>query len=183
MTRNSKDAAIEKISNINIGRDRDKFLRELIGELSSTLEEVIGLEEASGFIAVVGARLGAIMDAEYREALGVESLDVEHVAAAMVDLKRRIEGGFKIESIEDDKITLVNDRCPFGKYVEGRSSLCMMTSNVFGKIAADNLGYARLEIPEAIAKGDDGCRVVIHLKPQEDSYTGSGREYYAVVGD
>lgn len=182
MSSNAKNAALEALSDADIGRDRDQFLRELIGELSSTLEDVIGLEEASGFIAVVGARLGAVMDAEYREALGQEQLDIDHVAAAMVDLKRRIKGGFSIESLDEDKIVLVNDRCPFGKYVEGRSSLCMMTSNVFGKIAADNLGYARLEIDEAIAKGDSGCRVIVHLRPTGDSYKDEGREYFAVSG-
>ena len=43
----------------------------------------------------------------------------------------------------------------------------MMTSNVFGVIAAENLGYARVVLEETIATGSPGCRVVVHLKPDE----------------
>lgn len=37
----------------------------------------------------------------------------------------------------------------------------MMTSNVFGMIAASNLGYAKVELQETIAKGASGCRVIV----------------------
>src|SRR5690606_21333680 len=60
-----------------------------------------------------------------------------------------------------------NNACPFGSFVEGRPSLCMMTSNVFGSITAENLGYARVEIQEAVALCHPGCRVVVHLKPTD----------------
>ncbi|MBO6518850.1 MAG: transcriptional regulator [Rhodospirillales bacterium] len=165
---------------LDIDRDRDRFLRELIGELSETLENVVGLSEAAGFIAVVGARIGAMMDRDYRDALGVERMEVEQVAAALVDLKQRLDSGFSIESIDDSKIVLRNTRCPFGELVKGRTSLCMMTSNVFGKIAAENLGYARLEIPESIAQGDQTCRVIVHLVPKDKRDPEPAREYFAV---
>jgi signal transduction histidine kinase len=64
----------------------------------------------------------------------------------LTDLKRRIDGGFSIESINETRIVLVNTRCPFGTYVEDRESLCMMTSNVSGRIAAHNLGYTPIEL-------------------------------------
>jgi hypothetical protein len=65
------------------------------------------------------------------------------VADALVDLKRRIGGDFFVIEQGDDKIVLGNRRCPFGEMVEGRASICMMTSNVFGSIIADNLGFAK----------------------------------------
>ena len=34
--------------------NRDGFLRNLLRELTDTLQDVVGLEEASGFISVVG---------------------------------------------------------------------------------------------------------------------------------
>lgn len=172
--------ALDAVGALEMDRDRDLFLRELIGELAETLEQVVGLGEAAGFISLVGARIGAVMNDEYRLALGVDALDLDHLSAALVDLKRRIQGGFSIESIDDDTIVLRNTTCPFGDKVHGRSSLCMMTSTVFGKIAAENLGYARLEIPESIAKGDAGCRVVIYLKPPGTDGAAAGREYFAV---
>lgn len=156
-----------------ITRDRDMFTRELLRELSGVLEDTVGLDEAEGFIALVGGRLGERMDAEYRAAAGMTRLDPDHVAAALVDLKARIRGGFSVEALEPDRIVLTNTHCPFGDYVEGRNSLCMMTSAVFGRIAANNLEYARVELQETQARGDPGCRVIIHLTEGE-----VGREYF-----
>ncbi|WP_300529257.1 methanogen output domain 1-containing protein [Maricaulis sp.] len=165
-------------ADLPITRDRDQFLRELVRELAGTLEDVVGLEDAEGFVSVVGNRIGDIMNREYRELSHAAKLDLEQVGAALVDLKRRIDGGFTVESLSDDAIVLTNTRCPFGQYVQDRPSLCMMTSNVFGRIAADNNGYARVAIPEAIARGDRQCRVVISLKPGAVAPDGA-REYFA----
>lgn len=156
-----------------ITRDRDQFLRELLRELAGILEDTVGLEEAAGFIALVGGRIGEMMDQEYRRAAGSTSLDATQVAAALVDLKARIEGGFSVESMTPERIVLVNTRCPFDRYVEGRESLCMMTSNVFGRLAANNLGYARVELARTQARGDPGCRVIVHLEEGDE-----GLEYF-----
>jgi hypothetical protein len=56
--------------------------------------------------------------------------------------------------------------------------MCMMTSNVFGGIAADNLGYAKVVLEETIASGHPGCRVVVYLKPTPDAQAAAGREYF-----
>lgn len=160
-------------SNASIDRNRDIFMRELLRELAGVLEETVGIEEAEGFISIVGNRIGEVMNKEYQALADMQKLDVERVASALIDLKSRIQGGFTVESIDSDKIVLVNTKCPFGHYVEGRSSLCMMTSNVFGRITAGNLGYARVELQKTIAKGDEGCRIVINLQEGE-----AGREYY-----
>lgn len=160
-----------------VALDRDLFLRTLLRELAGTLQDVVGLEEASGYISVVGGAIGDQIDAEYRRALAVDRLDREQVGAVLVDLKRRIEGRFSVIEEREDRIVFANTACPFGRFVEGRPSLCMMTSNVFGAIAAENLGYARVEIAEAIADGAPGCLVVVHLKPTDRPEAGS-REYF-----
>ena len=76
------------------------------------------------------------------------------------------------------EIVLGNRACPFAEKVVGRPALCMMTSNVFGGIAAENLGYAKVVIEKAIARGDEGCRVVVHLKPTPQAEAATGREYF-----
>ena len=157
--------------------ERDVFLRTLIRELSGTLEDVVGLSEASGFISVVGQRMGDQINADYRSALSVERLSREQVAAVLVDLKRRIQGDFYIIEETDEKIVLGNRACPFGDKVLGRPSMCMMTSNVFGAIAAENLGYAKVSLEETIAQGHGGCRVVVYLKATPESKAAQGREY------
>lgn len=172
-------AADEKrtVERAPVDLDRDVFLRALLRELAGTLESVVGLEEASGYISVVGGAIGQSIDASYRKALAVERLTKAQVGAVLVDLKRRINGDFYIIEEREDRIVLGNNACPFGRFVEGRPSLCMMTSNVFGSIAAENLGYARVAIEEAIAMGHAGCRVVVHLKPSEEVEPNS-REYF-----
>lgn len=160
-----------------VGLDRERFLRKLVRELSGTIERVVGVEDASGYVAAVGGIMGEWLDEAYHAELGKEDFDPETVARIFVDLKRRIEGGFYIVAIEPDRIVLRNTRCPFGEDVLGRPSLCMMTSNVFGRIAADNLGYARVRLSEVIANGDPECHVVVYLTPQ-DGLEADEREYY-----
>ncbi len=170
-----------EFQDLPIGRDRDQFLRELLRELSGTLENVIGLDEAEGFISIVGSRMGDMMNAEYTTHMGGERLTLIQVAAALVDLKRRIGGNFTVDSLTDDAIVLVNSKCPFGEYVKDRPSLCMMTSNVFGRIAAENNGYAKVQIDEAIARGHHQCRIVISLRPDAEKKSSSEREYFQRV--
>lgn len=174
----SRTNSLPVISNLDLPLDRDRFLRTLLRELSGTLQNVIGLDEASGFISVVGQRIGDQINESYRNALGVTELTREQVAEVLVDLKRRIKGDFFIIEQNEDRIILGNRCCPFGDKVIDRPALCMMTSNVFGVITAENLGYAKVEIEEAIARGDSGCRVIVHLKPTEKVRSMAGREYF-----
>ncbi len=158
--------------------NRDVFLRNLIRELSGTLEDVVGIKEAAGFISIVGQNVGDQMNSEYKAAFHVSKLSQEQVGEVLVDLKRRILGDFYIIEETPEKIVLGNRACPFGEKVIGRTSMCMMTSNVFGAIAAQNLDYAKVELQETIAQGDPGCRVVVYLKPTEESQAAAGREYF-----
>jgi hypothetical protein len=169
---------IQDTASIDVPLNRDLFLRTLIRELSGTLEDVVGLSEASGFISVVGQNVGDWMNESYRSALQVERLSKEQVTQVLVDLKRRIDGDFYVIEENDEKVVLGNRACPFGDKVLNRTSMCMMTSNVFGAIAAENLGYAKVELQETIARGDAGCRVVVYLKPTPQAEAAGGREYF-----
>jgi hypothetical protein len=161
--------------------DRDRFMRALIRQLAGSLEDVIGLEEAKGYFSLVGSIIGSEIGRSYLRALQCERLDPAQVAAVLVDLQRRIEGDFYIISQDDEKIVLGNRACPFGDQVLGRPSMCMMTSNVFGAIAASNLGYAKVELQETIARGHPGCRVVVYLLPDGKAADADGREYFPAL--
>jgi Methanogen output domain 1 len=134
------------IDTLNLPLERDIFLRVLIRELSGTLQDIVGLEEASGFISIVGGRMGREINQNYKSALAVSNLSRLQVADVLVDLKRRIQGDFYVIEQNDEKIVFGNRICPFGEKVLDRPAMCMMTSNVFGTIAADNLGYAKVEL-------------------------------------
>lgn len=168
----------EQMQSLPIPLERDVFLRSLIRELSGTLQDVVGLDEASGFVSVVGQRIGEQINDSYKTALQVSNLSREQVAAVLVDLKQRIQGDFFVIEEDDEKIVLGNRACPFAEKVIGRPAMCMMTSNVFGVIAAENLGYAKVVLEQAIARGDPGCRVVVHLKPTAEAQATVGREYF-----
>lgn len=164
-------------SDLPVELHRDLFLRKLLRELSGTLQDVVGVEEASGYITVVGRGMGEQIDEEYKKALAVDRLSKDQVRDVLVDLKRRIQGDFYVIDEAEDRIVLGNRACPFGEMVKGRPSLCMMTSNVFGYIAAQNLGYAAVELGETIAEGAPGCHVTVYLRPREE-LSPSTREYF-----
>jgi len=166
------------IQNLPIALERDVFLRTLLRELSGTLQDIVGTEEASGFISIVGQRIGDQINNEYKNALEIDGLDREQVAEVLVDLKRRIQGDFFVIEQDDEKIVLGNNTCPFGDKALGRPSLCMMTSNVFGVITAENLGYSKVIIDKAIARGDNECRIVVYLQPSRQAQSADGREYF-----
>lgn len=139
--------------------------------------------EASGFVSVVGRKVGEQINAQYRQALSLERLSREQVARVLVDLKRRIQGRFYIIEENDEKIVLGNAACPFGDKVKERPAMCMMTSNVFGLITADNLGYSKVVLEKTIADGSPECRVVVYLKPSEEAEGVDGRQYFRTRDD
>ncbi len=162
----------------DIPLERDVFTRTLIRELSGVLQDVVGMEEAAGFVSIVGQNMGREIETMYKRSLQVSQLSREQVAQVLVDLKRRIRGEFFVIEETDEKIVFGNRACPFGDKVIGRPAMCMMTSNVFGAIAANNLGYAKVDLQQTIARGDAGCRVVVHLKPTPEAAQSTGREYF-----
>ncbi|MGM0450163.1 MAG: methanogen output domain 1-containing protein [Pseudomonadota bacterium] len=168
------------LSQLDIPMERESFQGNLIRELAGTLEATVGLEEASGFITIVGQNMGSRLDADYRKALAVSRLKRSQVADVLVDLKARIHGDFYAISQDDERIVLGNRACPFGENSHGHPSICMMTSNVFGVIASQNLGYAKVSLEQTIARGDAGCRVVIYLRQTEESQAATGHEYFGV---
>jgi len=113
---------LQQVHDLKVPLDRDVFLRNLIRALAGTLEEVVGLSEASGFISVVGQTIGDEINRDYRLALGTSSLTRPQVAKVLIDLKRRINGDFYIIEEDDRKIVLGNRRCPFEEKVLGQRS-------------------------------------------------------------
>ncbi len=166
------------VAKLNVQLERDGFCRNLIRELSGLLQDVVGLEEAEGFISIVGQNMGHQINNSYKQALQVSNLDIQQVSQVLLDLKQRIQGDFYVIEADENKIVFGNRACPFGEKVIDRPSLCMMTSNVFGTIVAENTGYAKIDLQETLAAGDSGCKVIVYLKENETSQAGSGREYF-----
>ncbi|MEX1041674.1 MAG: transcriptional regulator, partial [Pirellulaceae bacterium] len=107
----SADQELSVIQDLSLPLERDLFLRSLIRELAGTLQDVVGLEEAAGFVSVVGQRIGEQIDDQYKQGLVTDRLTRSQVAAVLVDLKRRIQGDFYVIEEDEDKIVLGNRAC------------------------------------------------------------------------
>ena len=164
------------VKNIDIPLNNGDFVKKLLNQLSGSLQDIIGLEEAEGFISLVGGKMGEEIDAQYRNALKVKQLSRDQITEVLIDLKSRIGGEFYVLEESIDKIVFGNTECPFGTSVFDRPALCMMTSNVFGVIASENAGYAKVTINESIANNHDHCKVTVYLNPDDSA---DGREYYS----
>lgn len=154
------------------GEGRADFLNSMVGALCETIENVVGLEDAETFISIVGRRIGR--DARGGLA-GPGPMPAGEVAKYLRDFKADIGGAFDIASVDGARITFTNTHCPFAEEARGRPSLCMMTTNVFGRVAADATGYARVNVIESIAKGDCRCLVTVEL---EKNGEGDGHEFF-----
>jgi predicted ArsR family transcriptional regulator len=167
-----------EVENLDIPLEHNLFMRTLISKLSEVLDDIVGLEETSGFISVVGQQIGTQINNDYKQALKVSNLSREQIGMVLVNLKRRIQGDFYIIEEKDSKIVIGSRACPFADKVKDRQSLCMMTSNIFGVIATENNGYGKVVLEKTIARGYPECRVVVYLKPGEELNEIEGKEYF-----
>lgn len=152
----------------------ERFFADTVCSLAGTIESVVGLTDASAFVAQVGSDIGQKISGEYRAAHGgTLPRDPRAIADILADLKHRIGGEFRVVSADKDKLVLTASRCPFAERVEGKPSLCMMTTNVFGRVVANANGYARVDIDEAIALGHGRCHVTVHLRRPDDREQGN----------
>ncbi|MGF1573807.1 MAG: methanogen output domain 1-containing protein [Sumerlaeia bacterium] len=169
-----------KPDTIEFDIDRDKFLRQLIRELALCLEEIVGIDEASGLISIVAHRMGLDYSKKYKTEFSELTMTPKLVGDILVDFKRRIGGDFFLISADNNTIILGNRRCPFEDKVLNRPALCMMTTNVFGVITSQLLGYAKVHLQNTIASGDHECRVLIYLN--DKTAADEGKEFFRVVG-
>lgn len=154
------------------GEGREEFLNTMIGTLCETIEDVVGVEDAEAFIGIVGRRLGGCARCEFGEA---EAASPEVVAQHLADAKNRIGAEFVVKDVDGSKITFANTRCPFRAESTGRASLCKITTNFFGRIAAEATGYARVDVKEALSRGDGRCLITVDLERETN---GDGQEFY-----
>lgn len=170
------------VASLDLPLDRGRFMASLGVMMTSHLERVVGRVETDGYVSGVGAEMGEQVSRLYVDALAEETLPKPLVADVLVDLKRRIGGEFTVAEETADGFVLENARCPFGQEVQGRPSLCMVTSNVFGVIASDAAGYARVTLEKTIAEGHGRCRVCVSFNPDErecaDAERDRSRDYY-----
>lgn len=153
-----------------------RFQRSLIARLSDLLSERVGRRRAEAELSHIAELLALELHALRGREDPIPEGDVERLADTLVALKRRIGARFRIVSVTPWQIVLKNSVCPFAEKASGRPALCTITASVFGRLAAETMGFARVHIPKSITQGDSGCLVVIDLVPNQASvYANRGR--------
>jgi hypothetical protein len=160
-----------------VSLDRDSFLTSLMGELASTLQDVVGPDEASGCMSAAGERVGELINEGYKSALAVQELPRSRISEVLVDVSRRIASGFEIVEEEDDGIVMINRTCSCGDRPRAGGGMCVMTANVFGVIVAENLGYARVVLEREPIGGVSTCLLRIYFQ-SPGAEGNQGREYF-----
>ncbi len=141
------------------------FLQTFILELMHASEQQ-GQQHCEQLIEHIAKTAGCFFEETYRNNTHkAETLDIESYTELIIGLKNNIGGKFSLASSNQDCITVVNSRCPFGDQVTNFPELCRMTSSVFGGIAARNFGYAKVEIKQSIARHDGKCEVCVYTNP------------------
>ena len=77
----SQTVPLDIVAQTEVGLDRDIFFRRMLRELSGTIEAIVGVEEASGYVSAVGAAIGDWINEAYHAQMGPEDFDLSTVAA------------------------------------------------------------------------------------------------------
>ncbi|WP_349407396.1 methanogen output domain 1-containing protein [Pseudalkalibacillus sp. SCS-8] len=140
------------------------FLSKLITQYAHLHGRTVG-KHAEEYIKQIGIKTGEWIESFYSGQDEVWSVD--RYAEVIVDLKNSIGGHFQIDEVHDDHVIVKAKDCPFGEVVKDAPHLCMMTSSVFGGIAARRFGFGKVNLRKRIATGDSGCEVAIYFKPTD----------------
>lgn len=164
MTPSATNATSPNIGALDLDFDHHRLFDVLVADMAGLIEATAGVEDACAYVSNIAARLGADLENRYKTALGVQKFDRDQFLAVLIDLNHRAGGAFFVIEEDEDRIVLGNCKCPLGNAVINHPSLCMLTSNIFGMMAANAVGYAAVDLEQAIARGAAECRVVLHLK-------------------
>ncbi|WP_186418234.1 methanogen output domain 1-containing protein [Bosea sp. CS1GBMeth4] len=160
----SSATTMPNISSLDIDFDDHVLSDALVAGMAELLETIAGPEDACAYVSSIAARLGADIEKQYKAALNVQHLNRNQLVAVLIDLKNRAGGGFSLTEQDEDRLVFGNRACPLGKAASNHPSLCMLTSNIFGRMTANAVGYAAVDLERTIARGDSDCRVVVHLR-------------------
>lgn len=167
MTLSAANTTSPNIGSLDIDFDRHGLFNTLVASMAELLETIAGVEDACAYVSSIAARLESDIEKQYKTALHVHTLNRAQLIDVLIDLKNRAGGGFSVIEQDEDRVVFGNRTCPLGSAASNHPSLCMLTSNIFGRMAANTVGYAAVDLEQTIATGAAGCRVVLHLKRTE----------------
>lgn len=161
-----KQLGMAKLWYVPVNLNKEDFLNRLTIQIAANLNDKKAIKTAASKIADHIVEL-------YKEYYKLDRLKLNRVIEAIEDAENKIGGKAKVIERTNKKITVKCTRCPFGDNVKLCKYLCYVTSNLLGKLTSKNLGYAKVNIKNAIARGSDHCLIDVYLKEGNEE----GKEY------
>jgi len=158
--------------------DKEGFMLELIAHLSKLSDFLFGDYLGREYIMVTGLQMGHTIDEKYKKFHGItDHLNLDQYADLVVNLKQSIGGNFYLVEKSSNKVIVAATSCPFGNIVTKVPNLCMITSGVFGGIAALNFGFGKVSLCKRICMGKPHCEVCVYLENNGESAQEEGIIY------
>jgi len=151
---------------------------EVITHFSKLTDFLFGNHLGREYIVATGMQMGQIIDEKFKRFHKLSGfLNLEQYAALVVNLKQSIGGDFYLVEKTSNKVVVAANTCPFGNIITRASNLCMITSGVFGGIAALNFGFGKVSLRKRIGLGESQCEVCVYLENDGESAQADGIIY------
>ncbi len=161
-----KQLGMAKLWFVPVNLSKESFMNKLAIQMAVSAGDKKAVKAASSKVADHIADL-------YIKYYGVDKLNTNQLMEAIEDCYNKIGGKATISEAARNKLAVECERCPFGDNVKLCKDLCYVSSNILGKLVSRNLGYAKVNIKNAIAQGADRCSIEIFLKEGKEE----GKEY------
>ncbi len=144
-----KMAKMPDVSGVAGRVNKTEFLIVLFSDLMALLETVVGLDHAESIISTVGESQGARLAELYASQMDAPP-SVETAVAIVQDIVACCGGELRVVGWTETQLDLAFVKMPFGGGREFTQSLPMrmVAISVFGRIFAEQTGYARIMLPQ-----------------------------------
>lgn len=151
------------------GPDQHKpYLRAVLDNVAEVYEAHLGRHDAELFMAESAYALAADHSANAVRSAQPDRPTMAHVAREVDEAIARLDEPITIADASDRQMTLISPS------PSGARSRFMMNLYLFGHIAADALGYARVVLHESSPGSEEPWKIVIHTTPG-----GGGAEFHS----
>lgn len=145
----------------NISFTPESFFQTFILELAGLLQDVYGVEETSRLMKVTTQNVTPRIIKMYKETFDTVQCTQHQLLEMFAGFMNRIHGDFYIE---DNAVPVIaNRRCPFGEQAAGKTSLCMMTTEIANGFLIQMDENVTIELKQSIAMGQPECK--LHIYP------------------
>ncbi len=155
-----KQFGMAKLWYIPVDLKKTRFLNEMLTGIC----ENINPSQLKDAIDKSAVKIGKEISDTYRRFHNTVKLTKSQLIDSIIDSMNKLGAQFSLVREDETEIVFRNTKCVFGDKVKDCPMLCATTSNVIGKMVAENLGYCKLQFKRTIANGSNDDILQILLK-------------------